>query len=351
MSDDRLAEQIAAARPLVRATWDEGRAHRVLARVERAKHRRSVARAGGAFLAVAATVAVVVIGVAPGRAPAWADQAFLSPVRLSDGSTAVPTGMGARMYVRAEPDRDVFVLGSGGVRVDVVKAVRVEAGKAAVESRSAGSRFIVEYAEGRVRVAVYQGEARVLFEATETFVRPGEVQSFPPAPVLGTPAMAEEHRAAAAHRQKAPAPVVEPEPVPAQVPGGAVESPPRDQAGEAFELADAARREGRPQEAIAPLRSVVEGVPSDPRAPLAAFTLGRVLLDDLKRPADAAAAFAQARQLAPSGPLAEDALAREVESWAAAHDAVRARATAEEYGRLFPGGRRARFVRQLGGLE
>src|SRR5262245_3668059 len=42
--DDRLAEQVAGAPRLVRAAWDEGRAYRVLARVERARHLRGVAR-------------------------------------------------------------------------------------------------------------------------------------------------------------------------------------------------------------------------------------------------------------------------------------------------------------------
>jgi hypothetical protein len=69
----------------------------------------------------------------------------------------------------------------------------------------------------------------------------------------------------------------------------------------------------------AALRLVPPGAPSafrsDPRAPLAAFTLGRVLLRELARPREAAAAFAQARALAPRGPFVEDALAREVEAW------------------------------------
>jgi transmembrane sensor len=402
MSEDQLAEQIAAARTHVHAGWDEGRARRVLGQVERARSRRTALRAGGAVLAVAAAAAaavVVVLEVRPGRAPAGGvvDQAFLAPVQLSDGSTAVPTGAGARMRVRAEPERDVFVLTSGGARVDVARAVRVEAGGAAVESRSAGARFVVEYEAGLVRVAAYRGDARVLFEATETFVRQGEVQTFaahgelavPPAGVGPGPCPAGEKCSWSEPREAAPswersgpqgtavaedraerpgvndrkvaapsaapsrprAPELAPAGTGVPAAGGAIQAPARDRASEAFELADAARRENRPRDAIAPLRSIVERFPADPRAPLAAFTLGRVLLDDLGKPADAAAAFAEARTLAPAGPLAEDALAREVESWAAAGDAVRARAAAEKYGKLYPGGRRARFVRQLGGLE
>jgi transmembrane sensor len=90
---------------------------------------------------------------------------------------------------------------------------------------------------------------------------------------------------------------------------------------------------------------------ADARAPLAAFTLGRVLLTELHRPREAAAAFASARALAPSGAFAEDALAREVEAWAKAGEVAQARARAEEYLRLYSRGRRADVVKVLGGLE
>jgi len=46
------------------------------------------------------------------------------------------------------------------------------------------------------------------------------------------------------------------------------------------------------------------------RAPLAAFTLGRMLLMELANPTEAAGAFAEARRLSPHGPLAEAALAK-----------------------------------------
>ncbi len=82
--------------------------------------------------------------------------------------------------------------------------------------------------------------------------------------------------------------------------------------------ADAARLQGRAQEGAALLRRILNNHRSDPRAPLAAFTLGRVLLMELGQPRQAAAAFADARALAPGGPFAEDALAREVEAWAKA---------------------------------
>jgi transmembrane sensor len=88
---------------------------------------------------------------------------------------------------------------------------------------------------------------------------------------------------------------------------------------------------------------------SDPRAGLASFTLGRVLLDELGRPREAADAFARARQA--GGPLAEDALAREVEATARAGDKVRSRELAGEYQALYPNGRRAKAVSRWSGLD
>ncbi|AKF10154.1 VgrG protein [Sandaracinus amylolyticus] len=115
--------------------------------------------------------------------------------------------------------------------------------------------------------------------------------------------------------------------------------------------ADCARLSGHPAEALAYLRRALDVGRDDARAPVVAFTLGRVLLQQLGRPADAADAFEQTRSLAPEGTLAQDALAREVEAChrAGLHD--RARARALDYLRLYPEDLRTDAVRRLGGLE
>jgi hypothetical protein len=115
--------------------------------------------------------------------------------------------------------------------------------------------------------------------------------------------------------------------------------------------ADAARLQGKAQEGATLLRKILRDHRSDPRASLAAFTLGRVLLMELAQPRQAAEAFAEARALAPDGPFAEDALAREVEAWANAGDMTKARARARDYLRSYPSGRRVHAVRALGGGE
>ena len=111
--------------------------------------------------------------------------------------------------------------------------------------------------------------------------------------------------------------------------------------------ADRARLAGRFEEGASLLRRLVRDYPGDQRAPLAAFSLGRLLLGELGRPAEAARAFARARALAPVGPLAEDALAREAEAWARAKQLERARARAAEYLRAYPGGRRVADVNDV----
>lgn len=115
--------------------------------------------------------------------------------------------------------------------------------------------------------------------------------------------------------------------------------------------ADVARLSGHPAEAVAPLRQLLNKHPQDPRAPLAAFTLGRGLLDELGRPREAAEAFRTAQDLAPDGPLAGDALAREVEAWSRAGEAVRANERALLYLKQYPEGDRRRSVQRYGGVE
>src|SRR4029078_6965903 len=131
----------------------------------------------------------------------------------------------------------------------------------------------------------------------------------------------------------------------------------RDDTADLLLAADAARLSGHPTEAVPYLDSVLRGHARDPRASvaalrrghalvaaacLAAFPLGRVLLAELGRPSEAVDAFALARSS--GGPLAEDALAREVEALARAGDVTRSRELALLYRRLYPNGRRAKAV-------
>lgn len=125
----------------------------------------------------------------------------------------------------------------------------------------------------------------------------------------------------------------------------------RDDPKDLLLAADSARLGGRPDRATHWLDQVVRRHGRSSMAPLAAFTLGRVLLEQLGRPAEAARAFVSAQRLAPGGALAEDALAREVESWSRAGDPATAHQRGEEYQRRYPHGRRIKAVRAHAGLE
>jgi transmembrane sensor len=114
--------------------------------------------------------------------------------------------------------------------------------------------------------------------------------------------------------------------------------------------ADVARLSGHPAEAVPYLRRVLKEHSGDSRAPLAAFTLGRMYLGQLGSPGEAAAAFAQVRAMAPAGPLVEDALAREVEARSRAGEKAKAQQLAREYLQRYPVGRRTAIVRSHGGL-
>jgi transmembrane sensor len=127
--------------------------------------------------------------------------------------------------------------------------------------------------------------------------------------------------------------------------------PSPDDVEELLLAADTARLSGHPSAALPFLKQVIEGHSQDSRAPLAAFTLGGLLMQQLGQPREAEAAYARARALSLNSSLAEDALARQVEAAHRAGDASRARALAEEYLARYPSGRRVHAVQRFGGMS
>jgi transmembrane sensor len=235
--------------------------------------------------------------------------------------------------------------------------------------RVLGTRFAVqELAGGQTKISVDRGKVQVEWLGGSRVLVAGESGAFPP-PV------AERELAAGLTPPEPEAPAVR-EPVAAaprapraepsaqswrdyalkgdyekayadlnQRGRGAV----RDEPADLMLAADVARLSSHPGETVAPLRKLCDVYPSDKRAPVAAFTLGRVLLDDLGRATEAAAVFEKARVLWPTGPLAEDALAREIEAWKRAGNGERMRALADQYLRQYPSGRHAADFRKITG--
>jgi len=293
--------------------------------------------AGLAALGVVATVAMVFVHfhTRPSVPPSSVAAAAARPLVLDDGSEITPTTAAtAIQVVEQSPTHTTVRLRSGSaqfrVRHDSRRLFRVDAG--AMEIDDLGTVFRVAHeASGKLTVAVTEGRVAVLYPASafRTELGAGESRTFDPRPISED---------AQALPKEVPQPSTSPSPAGASPPGTARSRGTEDPAALLL-AADLARRSNNPQAAVAPLRRLVEKYPKDPRAPSAAFTLGWVLLTDLGRPREAAAAFAEAERHAPRGMLAEDAAARVAEAWQRAGDSRRAAQAARHYEQLYPTGR------------
>ena len=112
-----------------------------------------------------------------------------------------------------------------------------------------------------------------------------------------------------------------------------------------LQVADEQRRHGNLKGAIASLRAASAEGDSSRRA-IAAFTLGKLLLDGAGRPSEAAQAFRSCLRMSPPAAMAEDASARLVEAQARAGHAEAALRSARDYERRYPNGRRLADVRR-----
>jgi transmembrane sensor len=277
----------------------------------------------------------------------------LRTLTTRDGSVASPFDAQTLLAVTHDAADEVTIdlqRGSGHFEVtsNPKRRYRVRAGE--VEVEVLGTAFDVERRAGGARVRVNHGVVRVGWPSGGATLRAGESGVYPP------PAPATEVIPAQ------PTQIATPEPAAQQakrVPrereqawrdlaragkhqeafGSLGKQPVEDLAGLLL-AADAARLSGHPREAARYLEHLVQRYPQSPSAPLAAFTLGRLALYELKQPALAAGSFARAYTLDPKGPMAEDALANEAEAYHRAGDAQRTKSAAERYLARFPGGAR-----------
>ena len=404
--NDRL-EQARRLGRRIDAGWQPADIEAQLARLHARRGRRARRWAAGAQLVAAAITAAIlagVTGVTRVRTPARADSpeprpaavhpappapAVAAPavrsapaveapapapgtLSLGDGSVVTPLGKDSRLLARRVSETDVVVaLAGGGARFEVperkARRFRAELGALALETH--GAAFRVQVGRRQVEVVAERGEVSARMGPEAHVVAAGETRAFSIAIAgagasagtgAGAIAGAGEAREDAAMAGREPA-ATEP-PISWREAAGrgdyaaawaalAALRSPVDGMEDLLLAGDVARLSGHPGAAVAPLTRAAELHAEDPRAPLAAFTLGRVHLEDLGAPRDAALAFARARLLAPDGPLAEDALAREVEAWSRAGETETARARALTYTRRYPQGRRVHAVRRFGGLE
>jgi transmembrane sensor len=338
----------------IEPSWGPERERSVRAEIERrATQRRSAVRFGasGVALVLVAGGTAAFVGL---RTHAPTGGASVSSSAAPPVAEAVSvTQLSPETVLEPMPERHGrgFVLRSGGARFtaphDSEHLFIVVAGDVVIEDL--GTIFTVRYVGGdRLDVAVEQGRVKVRARGEDTELTGGQRLELavmsppsvgessgrsPAGPATSWRPLAERGRYDEAHSalKKAGPNAV------------------RDETADLLLAADAARLSGHPGEAVPYLERVVRAHSGDPRSSLASFTLGRVLLDELGRPREAADAFAQVR--AAGGPLAEDALAREVEAAFRAGDTTRSRELAHEYNRFYPQGRRAKAVSRFGGLD
>ncbi len=298
----------------IEPAWSTSRADRARRGVVRKNvSRRVMVVAAGALAVVGGAFAVNRASTRPMTA-AQPEPVIVFTAPERDEVTPLSSATGLSGHDRA------YVLGSGSARFvvhhDEQRPFTVRVGDVLVED--VGTVFTVAYVDSEhVEVAVESGSVRVTHDRVISSVGAGT------------------HIDVAAH-------------VPVPPPSAVMQAtarPVRDDVAPLLLAADDARATGHAEAALPPLRRVLREHPTDPRTGIAAFTLGRLLLEQ-GQPKEAADAFASAR--ARGGPMAEDALAREVKARAQAGDAAQAQKLADEYLRQYPHGDRAKEVARFG---
>jgi transmembrane sensor len=353
----------------VQPEWTEQRAAQVRATIERRIRRRRAARwaVSGSSLVLAG--ALLVLWVRPKLQPMPVTSAALPVLTKPTEPTATPLTADTELVVDPQGAGRAFVLRRGSARFVVThdgRPFRVRVGRLLVEdlgtvfsvARLDDHQTRVAVEEGRVAVSCDDSRVELGSRQSQTFVcgAPEAASSVAVAPPRAQPAANPQRTGPASvapSRSSAPAWKILAERGQYHEAYDSLhresEAPVRDETQELLLAADTTRLSGHSHEAVPYLQRVLLRHGQDPRAHLAAFTLGRVLLDELGQAAEAAEAFERAR--ATRSPLAEDALARAIEAWARAGNRQRAHDLALEYQRLYPQGRRMRAVTQFGGLK
>lgn len=351
-----------------RAPWDQVRERRVLGRIEteiaRRADRATKVRRGGAVMAIAAAVVLVIGGIAgavgessPSTAASASTPDTSAPVALAETrqppepstpdevapTMALPDGSLATLHDAAQVSVDVqtealvrLVQHTGTVRYEVSKDPRrrfvVDA--AGIEVRVIGTIFTVGIEEPRVRVAVERGRVEV--------EGPNGVSALGAGDELRVPTPEEDLVVLLDDPEPStPAATRPSKPDKASGPAQAVAS-----IDTLLARADTARAAGELAGAADALHELVRTHRRDPRAYSSYFQLGKIERAR-GRHAAAAAAFAGCHRHSPAGSLSEDARAEAAVSWLDAGKPGRARRAAEAYLQRHPEGAHVARMRRI----
>lgn len=356
-----LAKELEQAGPRMEVQWDPARMARGEAGMLARKRRRAQGRRAGLAIALA----LCAVGGWVRLRPVTRTEPVAAQL-AQPGERVVELDTRSHAVLEVNTEAEVIVtagqpqvhLARGRVRVVVDEPEfhygLVHAGRIRIAARAA--RFAVERAEQTTLVRVTEGEAIVLHDKETRVLTAGTEAHFAdqepasePAHVVELPASPERRPSHEPARRSWQQLASAGEYDQAYQVMSAQRAPATPDMTSLLLAADVARLSHHPAEAVARLRQALAEHRHDPRVSLAAFTLGRVLLDELGRPREAAEAFSSAR--ASGGPLSEDALAREIEAWSRAGETEHAHALAEHYVQHFPKGYRLRAVRRFGGLD
>jgi transmembrane sensor len=310
-------------------------------------------------LSLAAIMVVVAVTMLrrPTLASAWDGAVFDSSadevsVALADGSR-IDLEPVSRVIVREGSALSVRLdVHKGGARFNVPhvagRSFDVLAG--GVKIRVIGTRFTVAVAGApsgkRVTVSVQEGVIEAESAGEKTRVRAGEtwstVQAEPtPTPPAALPAPPEP-RESATPPSESPEQVVE-QPAPVVVTSRPATGPPSAQ--ELFEKGNLARQSGDAAGAASAYADLLRHHPSDARAGLAAFELGRLKMDQLGDMRGAVVNLQRAANASGSA-FREDALARLVRAHDTMGDTVRCEQAKNSYLTSYPSGVHAGAVRK-----
>jgi hypothetical protein len=369
-----LSQKFADAKEHLRpVAWSPDRSSAVQRSIGQRRRSFTLSTVAVGSAAIAVAVAVAIVLFAQGNTSSERVAVAPSQIELRDGTRAAPLGSGTSLKLLSENDALVtFALeaGKGWFEVTPSRTRRVEVLVRDVRVEVLGTEFVVEVKGDVVHVWVHRGKVSVESKSGTVILTKGQHETFAAdngeddgasdGESVGTEVVADAGVADMPSQDDASK---EPEPtpqvqirefddgsLPIEKPTSTVSVRP-DTVDALWKQADAARRRGDSKAARVILTQLLNEYEEDPRAALAAFSLGRVLLDSDHSAKTAARAFAKARKLSPDGPLVEDALLREIEAWHHAGDSRRVDKRSEKYLRLFPGGRYRRQIREMGGQK
>lgn len=361
------AERATRAMGSIDPRWDAARTEHALTGLHRRRRRRR-ALFGAAVVGTSALAAAALFALLPARVSPTAEVAHVptpaviespatvnGPIRFADGSVVTP-GEATEVVVDAVSDERIALhLDTGSIEVEVTprpeRPFEIDCGP--VHVAVLGTGFTVERRGDQAFVHVVHGRVRVSWEnldgprseelgADEEGLFPraavsASAASSPrePAPELDRPRprVVETSDERADWRPLAERGDYDAAYAALEAREGAVE----DEVETLLLAADAARLSGHGAAAL-PYLERAAAHESDPRAMLARFTRGRILLG-LGRHDEAADELERVIGSPSAGAIAEDALSRAIEAHQRAGNLARARALAERYVEAYPEGR------------